>query len=580
MTQLFLHIVNMSISASFLVIAVLLTRLIFTKAPKWISVILWGIVAIRLICPFSIESVLSLVPSAQTISPSIMTDEIPMVNTGIPVINESINPVINESFSPAQGDSANPLQVILPIITVIWLIGIAALLIYGVVSLVRLKKRIGTAVLYKDNVYQSENVVSPFILGIINPKIYVPFNMNEKELFYVLSHEKSHIQRKDHIWKPLGFLILTLHWFNPLMWLSYILLCRDIELACDEKVIDTLDKADRADYSETLVAYSVNRRLISACPIAFGEVGVKDRVKNILSYKKPALWIIIAALIICVIVTVCFLTNPKSNSDDEKGEIIGETDPSKLNENQISLMEKYPEYFGLDASNGLDIYVWQMAQSLFDFGIVPHEESFDISAAIRLKGINKHQLRSILETYDITPEDIYIVPWANPLSSYALFLGAVGTEEYEAKKEVYINNVRDIIFESQEYGRDGELSLIYHNPAMSYVDSYYSGIKIIDNVLYDLESGDRIGALSYEHLHWTNLESQMIGTEAEGISNDIYRNVFLSYKVQPDNLENNKNCIDLYYVVIRNDGTAYLIYGDYANGIKNDTIRWIYSINR
>ena len=310
MSEIFLKIINMSISASYIVLAVLLLRLLLKKAPKWITVILWGIVAVRLVCPFSIESVLSLIPSSEVVSPNIMTDKTPTINTGIPIINSALNPVISESFTPNPGDSANPLQIWILVLTAIWIVGMVALLIFTVISYARVRRKIGTAVLLRDNIYQSENVVSPFVLGIIKPKIYLPFNINEKDMEHVVAHEMAHIRRKDHLWKPLGFLLLTLHWFNPLMWLGYVLLCRDIELACDEKVIKELDHDARADYSEALLTCSVNRRMIAACPLAFGEVGVKDRVKSVLNYKKPAFWIIMAAVVACVVVAVCFLTNP------------------------------------------------------------------------------------------------------------------------------------------------------------------------------------------------------------------------------------------------------------------------------
>ena len=316
MSEIFLKIINMSISASYIVLAVLLLRLLLKKAPKWITVVLWGIVAVRLVCPFSIESVLSLIPSSEVVSPDIMMDRTPEINTGIPIINQVINPVISGSFTPDPGTSANPLQLWIPTFAVIWIVGMVALLIYTVISYVKVKRKIGTAVLLHENIYQSENVVSPFVLGIIKPKIYLPFNMNEKDMEHVVAHEMAHIRRKDHLWKPLGFLLLTLHWFNPLMWFGYVLLCRDIELACDEKVIKELDHDARADYSQALLTCSVNRRMIAACPLAFGEVGVKDRVKSVLNYKKPAFWIIIAAVVACVVVAVCFLTNPPQKDDD------------------------------------------------------------------------------------------------------------------------------------------------------------------------------------------------------------------------------------------------------------------------
>ena len=317
MSEFFLNVVNMSISASWIVLAVLLLRWLLKKAPKWIIVLLWGIVAVRLICPFSIESVMSLIPSAETISPEIMVDNTPVINSGIPIINNVVNPVIEQSFSPAPDSSANPLQILISVLSVTWVVGIAVMLVYTGISYYRIKSKIGTAVLLRDNVFQSENVVSPFVLGIIKPRIYLPFNMNEQDVDYVIAHENAHISRKDHLWKPFGFLVLTLHWFNPLMWLGYVLLCRDIELACDEKVVKEFDAEQKADYSQALLTCSVNRRVIAACPLAFGEVGVKDRVKSVLSYKKPAFWIILVAIIASVVVAVCFLTNPASSDNNE-----------------------------------------------------------------------------------------------------------------------------------------------------------------------------------------------------------------------------------------------------------------------
>ena len=314
MNELFLKIINMSISASWLVLAVLILRLVLKKAPKWVNVLLWGIVAVRLICPFSFESVLSLIPSAETIPLNIGMDTTPTINSGINAINNAVNPIISQSNTPMAGASVNPLQITIGIYEYIWIFGMIALALYTAISYWRLSRKVDTAVRYKDNIFQSENVNSPFVLGIIKPRIYLPFNMNGQNLEHVVAHEQAHIRRKDHWWKPLGFLLLTIHWFNPLMWLAYVLLCRDIELACDEKVIKELGNEQRADYTQALVACSVNRRMIAACPLAFGEVGVKERVKSVMNYKKPAFWVIILSVIACVIVAVCFLTNPKQDS--------------------------------------------------------------------------------------------------------------------------------------------------------------------------------------------------------------------------------------------------------------------------
>ena len=314
MNELFLKIINMSISASWLVLAVLILRFVLKKAPKWINVLLWGIVAIRLICPFSFESPLSLIPSAETIPLNIGMDSTPTINSGISAINNAVNPIISQFNTPMAGASINPLQITIGIYEYIWIFGMIALALYTAISYWRLHRKVDTAVRYKDNIFQSENVSSPFVFGIIKPRIYLPFKMNGQDLEHVVAHEHAHIRRKDHWWKPFGFLLLTIHWFNPLMWMAYVLLCRDIELACDEKVIKELGNEQRGDYTQALVACSVNRRMIAACPLTFGEVGVKERVKSVMNYKKPALWVIIIAVIVCVGVAVCFLTNPKQDS--------------------------------------------------------------------------------------------------------------------------------------------------------------------------------------------------------------------------------------------------------------------------
>ena len=314
MNELFLKIINMSISASWLVLAVLILRFVLKKAPKWINVLLWGIVAIRLICPFSFESPLSLIPSAETIPLNIGMDSTPTINSGISAINNAVNPIISQSNTPMAGASVNLLQITIGIYEYIWIFGMIALALYTAISYWRLCRKVDTAVRYKDNIFQSENVSFPFVLGIIKPRIYLPFKMNGQYLEHVVAHEQAHICRKDHWWKPLGFLLLMIHWFNPLMWLAYVLLCRDIELACDEKVIKELGNEQRGDYTQALVACSINRRMIAACPLAFGEVSVKERVKSVMNYKKPAFWVIIISVIVCVGVAVCFLTNPKQDS--------------------------------------------------------------------------------------------------------------------------------------------------------------------------------------------------------------------------------------------------------------------------
>ena len=328
MNVLFLKIINMSISASWLVMAVLILRLVLKKAPKWVNVLLWGIVAVRLICPFSFESALSLIPSADTFPEKAISGPSFDVQTGITPVDNRINDYLGDRYFEGVTVPANNGNHMMNILSIVWTIGILLLIAYTVISYWRLHREIDTAVRFKDNIFQSENVSSPFVLGLIKPRIYLPFNMNGQDLEHVVAHEQAHIRRKDHWWKPLGFLLLTIHWFNPFMWLSYVLLCRDIELACDEKVIRELGNEQRADYTQALVACSVNRRTIAACPLAFGEVGVKERVKSVMNYKKPAFGIVILAVIACVGVAVCFLTNPIT-ADNHFGAEIYEPTPSE-----------------------------------------------------------------------------------------------------------------------------------------------------------------------------------------------------------------------------------------------------------
>lgn len=314
MADVFLKIINMSISAGWIVLVVILLRFILKRAPKWINGILWGIVGVRLIMPFSIESIFSLMPSDETISKSANAPA-PHFESGFSVVDNQVNDYIRSNYFEGVTRTEGHFLDITTILAIVWIIGIVALLIYTFIGYLRLRRKIGTAVLLRDNIFQSENVGSPFVLGNICPKIYLPFNIGEQDFEYVIAHERAHIRRKDHWWKPIGFFLLAVHWFNPLMWIGYILLCRDIELACDEKVIKELNNEQKADYSQALLSCSVNRRMIAACPIAFGEIGVKDRVKSVLNYRKPALWIIVIAVIISITVAVCFLTNPKKEDN-------------------------------------------------------------------------------------------------------------------------------------------------------------------------------------------------------------------------------------------------------------------------
>lgn len=340
MTELFLHVVNISISASWLVLAVLLARLVLKRAPKWAHVLLWGIVGVRLIFPFSLESALSLIPSAETISPTILTDATPRVYTGFPTLNQSINPVLTQAATSTTDTAPNLLEIWLPVLAVLWVLGMAALLGWSGVSYLRLRWRVATAVRLEGNLYQSEAVLSPFVLGLMHPRIYLPFYLDQDTMEHVVAHERAHIQRRDHWWKPLGFVLLSVYWFNPLLWLAYLLLCRDIELACDEKVVRDMEPQQRADYSQALLSCSVRRPAIAACPLAFGEVGVKQRVKSVLRYQRPTVLAVAASVLVCVLVGVCFLTDPPmSRGFPMQGRNVADLDPQEIVE-QIARIER------------------------------------------------------------------------------------------------------------------------------------------------------------------------------------------------------------------------------------------------
>ncbi len=316
MEAVFIKVLNMSISAGWLILAVILLRLLLKKAPKWISVVLWGLVGLRLVLPFSLQSIFSLIPSAEVISPSIGYAQHPEISSGVSVIDNAVNPPLGTSLAATPMNSVNPMQIVLYLGGLVWVCGIAILLLYGLISYLRLRHKVAEAIPYEKNAWLCDQVKTPFILGVFRPRIYLPSGLNVEETAFVLAHEHAHLKRKDHLWKPLGFLLLIVYWFNPLVWVAFILLCRDIEAACDEKVISDMEMTEKKAYANALVSCSMQRRLILACPLAFGEVGVKGRVKGVLNYRKPAFWIIVAALIACAVIAVCFLTNPKEDEPD------------------------------------------------------------------------------------------------------------------------------------------------------------------------------------------------------------------------------------------------------------------------
>lgn len=356
MENVFLKIFNMSITAGWIALAVMLLRLPLKKAPKWIMGVLWAFVALRLVLPISFESVLSLIPSTQTLPQNFTNSPAPVINSGIPMLNSTINPVISQSLAPAPDASTNPTQIISFVASVIWIIGMVCMILYMLISFIVLKLKVRESIKLDKTVRVCDRIPSSFVLGVIFPKIYIPSNLGEEDMCYVMEHEKAHIRRGDHLWKPLGFLLLSVYWFNPILWVAYILMCRDIELACDEKVIAKLGESTKKAYSEALINCSAPRRLVTACPLAFGEIGVKERIKRVLNYKKPAFWIIILAIVSCAVVAICFLTNPKK--PDTIGKLFENIGDVKVFENpdDLTIWVKSGGYSAEDLYGSEDSY--------------------------------------------------------------------------------------------------------------------------------------------------------------------------------------------------------------------------------
>ena len=316
MDAVFLKLLNLSVQAGWIVLAVLALRLILsrTHAPKSVRCVLWGLVGARLLFPFSLESVISLMPAKEVLSArTARYDPAPTLHTGVPFLDDAVNPGFSQAFAPAApAASVNPLQAYLYAAGWVWLAGLAVMVLYFLLSALSLRRRVAGAVETEKGVREADSVPSPFVFGFIRPVIYLPRGMDGASRRYVLAHERAHIQRRDYLIKPLGFLLLAVYWFNPLIWLAYILLCRDIELACDEKVLSQLGAGVKKPYSQALLEAVTFHRHVAACPVAFGEGRLKGRVKNVLRWKKPALWVTALSLLLCAALAACFLTDPKA----------------------------------------------------------------------------------------------------------------------------------------------------------------------------------------------------------------------------------------------------------------------------
>lgn len=321
MENIFLKLLNMSITASWLVLVIILLRILLKKAPKFLRCVMWAMVGIRLLCPFSLQSALSLIPIGETVPQEILYSPKPQIHSGIPSFNSVVNPAITQVFTPDPLTSVNPLQIITFVISIIWIIGMGVMLLYAFLSYLRIHIKVREAIKFKDNIYMCDCISAPFILGVFCPRIYIPSTIHEADIEYIIAHENAHLKRRDNWWKPLGFILLSIYWFNPVIWVAYILFCRDIEFSCDEKVLKEKGIEIKKTYSNALINCSVPNRMVAAYPLAFSEVGVKRRIKAVLNYKKPAFGLVIVAIVCCVALSACFLTNPTKEETKSSVEI-------------------------------------------------------------------------------------------------------------------------------------------------------------------------------------------------------------------------------------------------------------------
>lgn len=501
MSELFLNIVNRSISAGWLILAVLILRFVLKKAPKWIHVLLWGIVAVRLLCPLTVESPWSLIPSTETVSPGIMMEHTPTVHTGVSALNRVINPVIGSSFSPDPSASANPLQILIPVMSLLWAAGVAALILYSAVSYWRLRHKVREAVLLQDCIFQCETVASPFVLGILKPKIYLPYGLEPQALHHVIAHEQAHIRRKDHWWKPLGFLLLAVHWFHPLMWPAYVLLCRDIELACDESVIKELDHEHKADYSQALLSCSIGRRTIAACPLAFGEVGIKKRIRSVMHYRKPAFWILVLSILVCLAVAVCFLTNPVTEDDT---------------------VQDGSYYLVIGSEEVANV---QISGKKFGGGILPADgSSFQKGEKILLEQLDGvTDLRGIsITAFGADGEILYLLSVPEEMTD-AEIAGLVGSDSWLLAPEGLVHTGKTYVYENE--GLMGTFAItLYQDGTFQYYEGMAS--SYLGNGTWEQENGiitltdDEINAMSL--VNRFKVDGEDLVFVADGSSNFIY----------------------------------------------------------
>ncbi len=445
MEKVFIELLNMGLTATWVILAVLAVRTLCYKAPKALIVSLWALVGVRLVCPILAESILSLLPSGRIISPEILFAETPSIYTGVSLLNSSINPMISEHLSPtysassvpSPGASVNPLQVVACVATIVWIAGMCVMFTYSLVSYLWLRHKVKVSLCYRGNIYFCDSIATPFVFGLMKPRIYIPSGMEEGQVECVIAHESAHLRRKDHWWKSIAFFLLSVYWFHPLLWVAYLLFSRDIERACDERVVREMDAEARKGYAEALVSCSLQKRMMLACPLAFGEVGVKNRVKSVLNYKKPAFWLVAATVVAGVAIAVCFLTNPVPEKDrmaDVYGvSVIGSADgptavflagifdggkDSKEDSEVAGTVDFSGGMYGTE-EEGLYVFIWQLGEDSYSCCVLDKtEEGYTTEELWRMQPVRLADARQVVKDSGYQKEAVTIVPYSMPYSGY------------------------------------------------------------------------------------------------------------------------------------------------------------------
>lgn len=574
--ELFLKIFNMSITASWLVLAIILLRFLLKKAPKWVNCILWGLVGIRLICPFSFESMFSLIPSTEPIPKKIISGPSFEVDFGIEAINDQINDkVIGKYFEGVTVPYKNG-ETMMTAFTIVWLVGIAVMLAYTLISYIKIYRKVGEAARYEGNIFICDRVDTPFILGIIRPKIFLPSSMSEADRKYVIAHERAHLKRRDHIWKPLGFALLTVYWFNPIIWLAYILLCRDIESACDEKVIKELGSDIKKDYSNALINCSVPRKSIAACPLAFGETGVKGRIKSVLSYKKPAFWIIIIAVIACIAASVCLLTDPRSEESNKIGLATtryGSDSPDVALKVTEAITEEESTYITVSLQNNSEdtLCYGEAIRLKHDTGEVGLKDGYAWDSVLYIiKPGGSRTLTCSLNCFDLSKDG-----------------------NYRLEKEFYFKGADDIKYTAFVEFKLGEqmgfVQTMYEGDKIVYENGSYSSVLYTDGTLpkfavtRDMHLGTNdwpspsysgemfdLGALTEIKLSADNFDGLFAGSDWKlGYSAEkLRRDNTTAWKVE------NHITNGLYYLLSQKNGDIYI-----AQGYPDAGFRWVFKMS-